>query len=88
MIKKGMFNLTKFSSDIKSPVSVTLFILEFSLTKCCDYLNKPISCCTSYLVHVVTNFCLITEYTQGPKSRGRQDVTSATPRSHEEVSYR
>nr|XP_022293404.1 EF-hand calcium-binding domain-containing protein 6-like isoform X2 [Crassostrea virginica] len=25
------------------------------------------------------------EYTQGPKSRGRQDVTSATPRSHEEV---
>nr|XP_022343345.1 EF-hand calcium-binding domain-containing protein 6-like isoform X2 [Crassostrea virginica] len=26
-----------------------------------------------------------TEYTQGPKSRSRQDVTSATPRSHEEV---
>ena len=41
-----------------------------------------------YLVHVVTNFCLITEYTQGPKSRGRQEVTSATPRSHEEVSYK
>ena len=85
MIKKGMFNLTKFSSDIKSPVSVTLFILEFSLTKCCDYLNYFL---LSYLVHVVTNFCLIAEYTQGPKSRGRQDVTSATPRSHEEVSYR